>query len=453
MACPRCDGQTIQASQYSSRVRSIQPDILSLLFPSTLFHPPPLRSPGATNRASVTDRTKVVMTATDPNRFRYTPIRARETAMANDNIPNTARGSSGARRKSYAGLISTLGKYVFFLAFGALLGTAAAAAGKQPGDNTQTITVPFSAEGPSSEEASRHIYVLCLMHDSASVDTLMASCPKPLTQLNTTAPLKAGKKLLVVIDVPPKDKNNVATQCSDYSLTLSKKPVTPTDQNPIRGSQPTKSPSSNGNVASLLSDLVALNITAGEKYCYAVYPDPLTSDNYTTVSVTPPAGKGSGYPLPDIHTFYRFGVSTGLGVSTINNKTFAYTAGSTAAKYQTTTAGGSRLVEPIVFLTYYPFHGGLDSESKPRPDIGLVAGLSEKNPSSSYYLGISVEPIRYFALVVGANLYQETILDKNSFDPGPSSSHLTPSTRPSYHGGAFVAVNFNFSNFLQQVFK
>jgi hypothetical protein len=188
--------------------------------------------------------------------------------------------------------------------------------------------------------------------------------------------------------------------------------------------------------------------------------DPLTTDTYTTVHISKSAaGKETDVlsppvALPPIHTFYRFGISTGVAVSSVQNKTFGYTQGSTSTKFSPETLSDPRLVEPVLFLTYYPLHGGLDAEAKARwSDLGLVGGLSEKNPISSFYLGLSTEPVRNIEIIAGVNATQVSELDPNAFDAGPSATHSSPTTRQAYRLGGFVGVAFNFSNFLQQVFK
>jgi hypothetical protein len=317
-----------------------------------------------------------------------------------------------------------------------------AASADNPATNAKQIVAHFQSADSASELSNRNLYMLCW---STSTEIPSESnCPvgSKSTWLEANSPLKAGKKVLGIIQV---DRND---DCSKYSMTVTKIPVTPTDQNPVRGAQPPKGPTFSANLTSSAAN------SSNLKYCYAVYPDPLTADNYTSVVVTSKAWTSTELPLPEIHTFYRFGISTGVAISSVKNHTYGYTPNSTSSKFSYTQSGSSRLLEPVLFLTYYPLNGGLDSEAKASwKDLGVAMGLSEKNPTTSFYLGVSTEPIRNIAFVVGANLSQGSILDVHSYDPGPAASHTTPPTRLSYRGGAFVAVNFNFSNFLQQVFK
>jgi hypothetical protein len=82
-----------------------------------------------------------------------------------------------------------------------------------------------------------------------------------------------------------------------------------------------------------------------------------------------------------------------------------------------------------------------------------VIGLSEKSPASSFYFGFSVEPIRNIAIVMGVNTSQEPRLASGFYDPGPSATHTSPQTKNTYQVGGFLVVAFNFSNFLQGLFK
>lgn len=323
--------------------------------------------------------------------------------------------------------------------------TAAAAKAPTDGSQSQPITVVFSRDQPGPHSSDS--YAMCFGVTSVAgtqVVTPTACSAKQSVSEVRDGPLKSGKKLLVIL---------TSGNCSSLYLYLQKQTISAADEYPVRGAAPTKAASANETFGIMTEERLTSSA------CYALYPDPLTSDTYTTVHIASKeaADKYSDIAskaLPDIHTFYRFGVSTGVAVSSVQNRTYGYSQGSTATQFSPITLSDPRLVEPVLFLTYYPLHGGLDTEAHASwRDIGLVAGLSEKNPTSSFYVGISTEPVRNLQLIVGANASQVNVLDSSAFDAGPSASHSSPTTRAAYRFGAYIGIAFGFSNFLQQVFK
>lgn len=276
--------------------------------------------------------------------------------------------------------------------------------------------------------------------------------------------LKAGKTVVVVLYSVQK----IAGRCGNWYVRLNKQSVTPTVRNPL-WTGPSASPTApSSKTASPSSDYKANVQTSGfqtsDAYdmCAAVYPDPLTADTYTTIDIlngntadaTP--YKDASTAIFPIHTFYRFAASQGFAISTVKTRTYGYNAQKNAAEnYGVATTSNSALVEPLLFLTYYPWGGGLDPEAKAKlfKEPGIVFGLSEKNPTSSFYLGIAFEPINNISVIFGGNFTQVSRYDPSAYDPGATAQHLTPTTHNVYCGGAFVAVAYNFSTLFAQAFK
>jgi hypothetical protein len=111
--------------------------------------------------------------------------------------------------------------------------------------------------------------------------------------------------------------------------------------------------------------------------------------------------------LPQTHALYRYNLAAGVVVSGVRNPKPGTAATSTTPA---TSASGSRIVDPVLMLTWYPI--ALDADSMPTFQDwfipGLSGGISMSSPTSRFYLGASIEPIRYLQLVVGENFAQIT---------------------------------------------
>jgi hypothetical protein len=303
-------------------------------------------------------------------------------------------------------------------------------------------------------------YVLC--YQGSDVKNLWtpkadiyAGCA-PLPVANQVA-IKAGKRVAILVE-----RND--TTCPTVHIDWVTQNVPSVDPYPVRGAA---APVQAKNVP---PDGKSFAFDGGHAHlCYAVLPGALAADTLNTFTIQPSPVPAAASTLAkgmvtDIHTYYRFGVSTAVVLNNIRTNTYAYTAANTPAsgttpasiKYDTTTS--VRTFDPVLFLTWYPI--AVDTETKVKwtdpahYDYGLVIGLSEKAPTTNFYLGLSVEPVRNIAIVVGASVISVARLTSGTFDPGPSAMHAAPSTTNVFKVGGFVGLSFNFSNFLSStIFK
>lgn len=286
-------------------------------------------------------------------------------------------------------------------------------------------------------------------------------CAKPYS--NSADPIRAGQRLAVVVIGAPVSKCSALDSENNGAI----KTVLPAPGSSVRPSGAQPGDVSVLGVSAAIPEKKSLDTAldaekansqrekrhvrpAPKRDCYAVYPGTIQGDSQLTVEVA--GSYKSKIPLPAAHNFYKFGVSTGVVVSSVVNRSYGYAPGSTAAAPKYVNTGTTPIVEPVLFVTWYP--KPLDPEAKARwSDVGVIAGLSEKAPSTNFYLGLSSEPIRYVAIVAGANVAQVGRLDSSTEDPGQSASHITPGTVNRYRFGAFLGVTIGFSNFLQTAFK
>jgi len=346
--------------------------------------------------------------------------------------------------------------------------------------------LPPKSKDWNRDEWLNQKYVFCYSPSSTQVWTrvpkLEVSTPDTVS---CTAPLQdgapaiaAGKRVIIIVAWPMFDASGKDEPCPNASpseVTLMTISIPPTDPYPVRGAPAVSATQANGNTKNFLEEyspnkLTAVPAAAATKACYLLMPGGLAADTLNTYNITMP--QPPGWPasntivdnITKIHTYYRFGVSTAVVLNNIRTNTYAYTSGSTPAsgttpanfKYDTTTS--VRTVDPVLFLTWYPV--AVDTETKVKwndpahYDYGVVFGLSEKAPTTNYYLGLSVEPVRNIAIVVGASVISVARLTSGTYDPGPSAMHSAPSTTNVFKVGAFVGISFNFSNFLTStIFK
>jgi hypothetical protein len=165
--------------------------------------------------------------------------------------------------------------------------------------------------------------------------------------------------------------------------------------------------------------------------------------------------------LPQVHTLYNFILSAGVVYSSLKNNSYGFsqtptTSGASSPQYQPIQTSSSTIIDPVLFLTWYPFK--LDDESQWQwRDLfrfpGLSIGLSLNTPASNFYGGVTIEPIRYVQLSGGVTYAKVTELaPQSTFNPTPSASNSAPATVTDFHWGYFFGVTFNFSNFIQSLF-
>lgn len=159
---------------------------------------------------------------------------------------------------------------------------------------------------------------------------------------------------------------------------------------------------------------------------------------------------GSDWPLPAVPSRYSFGIMPGIVVSSVESKSYSYSPSSTTESFTPIEAGSTRIVDPVLFLSWYT--KPIDPASESDLPQAWVFGVSFKSPTSSYYLAHSWEVIRNIALVVGVNAAKVSRLSSDVYDSGPSATHTSPPTREEFEFGGFVGITFNFSTFLQQSF-
>lgn len=161
---------------------------------------------------------------------------------------------------------------------------------------------------------------------------------------------------------------------------------------------------------------------------------------------------GSDWPLPAIPSRYSYGIMPGIVVSSVESKSYSYSPSSTTESFTPIETNSTRIVDPVLFLSWYPDE--INPANRSTRDVfhAFVFGVSFKSPTSNFYLGYSIEPIRNIAFVIGVNAAKVSRLSSDVYDSGPSATHTSPPTREEFKFGGFVGITFNFSTFLQQSF-
>jgi hypothetical protein len=189
---------------------------------------------------------------------------------------------------------------------------------------------------------------------------------------------------------------------------------------------------------------------------FVLWPYELPTNSTTTVSVSitsfqdeKDVAAGTDWMLPVVPVKYHYAIMPGVAVSSIKTRSAEYAAGSTAASFTPTLNKGSPLVDPVLFLAWYP--GGVNPSADKAGEFAWVFGASFKSPASNLYIGGSFEPKRNIVVAFGVNAAKMPKLT-SAYDPGPSDSRTAPPTVDKFKFGGFLAVGFNFSGFLPQVF-
>jgi hypothetical protein len=155
------------------------------------------------------------------------------------------------------------------------------------------------------------------------------------------------------------------------------------------------------------------------------------------------------FPLQQTHTRFSYNVATGVLVTTIRSKSFAYSPTSTSPPtnsgipYQ---SGSTLLIDPVISLTKY--FVAFDAERRWRiRDLtpGLTLSISLTSPSSNFYLGGSSEVARYIQVEYGYALAKVPKLVTGNF---VSSTSTSPPTTQVFTSGAYIGLSFNISGFL-----
>ena len=185
----------------------------------------------------------------------------------------------------------------------------------------------------------------------------------------------------------------------------------------------------------------------------------------------------NSFPLPQVHALSSFNLTTAVVYSSVRNRSFGFQqrsatstitsppcattpapsnapAGTPPTNYDCIQTGANRIVDPVLFVTWYPIP--LDAESKfsfsdlAHPGVSL--GISLASPSSNYYLGLSHEIVRNVQLVEGFTVAKTTHLaPQTAFNSPPTASAAVPATVQRFDHGWYVGLSFNILGFIQSI--
>jgi hypothetical protein len=162
--------------------------------------------------------------------------------------------------------------------------------------------------------------------------------------------------------------------------------------------------------------------------------------------------------LPQVHSLSYYNLAAGVVYSTVHSRSFGVPPGGSAMTPISTNAeietSSTPTIDPVLLLTVYPWP--VDAETRCgfkciwKTYPGLSVGLSLANPSSSFYVGTSVEIFRNMQLVLGANVAKESSLPKPAVQiPGNATTAVTSQR---FSTGPFIGLTFNISGFVQGLF-
>jgi hypothetical protein len=174
--------------------------------------------------------------------------------------------------------------------------------------------------------------------------------------------------------------------------------------------------------------------------------------------------------LPPVHALSRFNLTVAVVFSAVQTRTYGFalaktasttcatqpaTASAAAVSYSCVETGSTHIIDPVVFLTYYP--RAIDAErSWSWKDLGypgVSLGFSMSSPTSNYYLGISEEIQRNVQLTAGLTYAKTPRLESiDTFSPPPSAMSTAPPTVQRFTGSWYVGVSFNILGFIQSLF-
>jgi hypothetical protein len=188
------------------------------------------------------------------------------------------------------------------------------------------------------------------------------------------------------------------------------------------------------------------------------YPETGQQPTWTDIGQYPPASVTGAAPsdqvitllnlqLPQTHSLYYYNLSSGVLVTTIRTKTFAFSTSPSINNGTPIRTGSNLLVDPVITLTRYiwPF----DAEQKEhwkdlRPGVSLSFSLA--SPTSNFYIGGSSEFLRYIQLEYGLALAKVPHLAPNTYS---AASSTAPNTVQSFAKGAYIGLSFNISGLIQ----
>ena len=165
--------------------------------------------------------------------------------------------------------------------------------------------------------------------------------------------------------------------------------------------------------------------------------------------------------LPPVHSLSHYNLATGVVASTLHAPSFnrvqtgvasgtSGQPGYVPAQYKTVTDPGAPEVMPVLLFTIYI--PPMDAERKwrakdliPQP----LFGFSLSSPSTDFFFGGAVEPLRNIQIVGGAHAGKITQLITGGIDDPTSSA--APATSQQFKVGGFVGVTFNI-NFIKGLF-
>jgi hypothetical protein len=191
------------------------------------------------------------------------------------------------------------------------------------------------------------------------------------------------------------------------------------------------------------------------------FPRHTTAPTWTDIGLYPPVPLGTAapadqvvtllnYQLPQVHSLYYYNLASGVLVTTIRSKTFAYSTPTSINNGTPVETGSSLVIDPVLTLTRYlwPF----DAERKWRPrDLrpGISLSLSLVSPASDFYVGGSSEVLRYVQVEYGFAIAKVPYLTPGTY---AASSSTMPTTSQAFAKGGYIGLSFNISGFIQGVF-
>jgi hypothetical protein len=160
--------------------------------------------------------------------------------------------------------------------------------------------------------------------------------------------------------------------------------------------------------------------------------------------------------LPQSHTRSTFNLAAGVVISSVTRPAFSVPSGltgtnTTAAQVRTS---NNPTIEPLLLLTVYPWPIDAEQPCVPLACLwqnapGLNVGFSLTSPTSSFYLGLSLELFRNIELVLGDNFQ---IVQRLPSPPvAISNAATTATTSSTFANGVSAGLTFNISGFIQGV--
>lgn len=180
--------------------------------------------------------------------------------------------------------------------------------------------------------------------------------------------------------------------------------------------------------------------------------------------------------LPQVHALSSFNVAAGVVYNTVKSPTYGYVG--SGSSYIAKVTGSSAIYDPVLFLMWYPL--AVDAESPtqcwrtlfpfgaprgnsyldyPRQcldETALSIGFSMASPSSNFYVGPTIEPIRGVQLMGGFTFTKISTLPalnaatNTCTVPTTGSNPCTavPVTIQRFHTGAYAGITIDLKSFI-----